>query len=182
MSIKKWNAQLALLTFILLLIHEAYQLFAYITFYYNPILSKVTAYAVAGCFALHAILSIVIVFAMHDSKSVAYKKLNLRLVIQRVSAAAMILLLPLHILSFGLLQISVGGAGYVLIEIAQILFYAAMFTHIATSFTSSLITLGRLEDMRKKQIIDRVMIVICALLFIAVSVVITVTHTMIFQV
>ena len=42
MTVKKWNARLSLLTILLLLIHEGYQLFAYITFYYNPVLSKVS--------------------------------------------------------------------------------------------------------------------------------------------
>lgn len=182
MNIKKWNAQLSLLTFALLLIHEGYQLFAYITFYYNPTLSKASGYALAGCFVLHGILSAICVFALHDSKTVAYKKLNLRTVMQRVSAVLIILLLPLHIFSFSLLQSSTGGMGYVLVEVIQIIYYAALSCHIALSFSNALITLGRLSDMKKKRVIDTIMIVICSLLFIAVSVIITMTHTKIFSI
>ena len=73
-----------------------------------------------------------------------------------------------------------GGIGYVLIEAAQIIYYAVLSCHIALSFSNALITLGRLSDIKKKRIIDIVVLVICVLLFIAVSVIITTTHTKIF--
>lgn len=177
MTVKKWNARLSLLTLLLLVMHEGYQLYAYITFYYNPTLSKVSGFAAAGCFVLHAILSMICVFGMHDSKTVTYKKLNIRTVLQRVSAVLVLLLLPLHIFSFSLLKSTAGGVGYILTEAAQILFYAMLSCHIALSFSSALITLGRLSDIKKKRIIDIVVFVIFTLLFITVSVIITTTHT-----
>lgn len=180
MTVKKWNARLSLLTFALLLIHEGYQLYAYITFYYNPTLSTVSGYALAGCFVLHGILSVICVFAMHDSKTIAYKKLNIKTVIQRISAALIILILPLHIFSFSLLQSSAGGVGYLLTEAVQIIYYAALSCHIALSFSNAFITLGWLADIKKKRIIDVVVQIFCTLLFIAVSVIITTTHTKIF--
>ena len=180
MNIKKWNARLSLLTFALLLIHEGYQLYAYLTFYYNPTLSMLSGYAAAGCFVLHGILSAICVFALHDSKTIVYKKLNIRTLLQRISAVMIILLLPIHIFSFSLLQSSVGGIGYILVEAVQIIYYGVLSCHIALSFSNALITLGRLSDMKKKRIIDIVVLVICTLLFIAVSVIITMTHTKIF--
>ena len=180
MNIKKLNARMSLLTFALLLIHEGYQLYAYITFYYNPTLSAISGYAAAGCFVLHGILSAICVFFLHDSKTIAYKRMNIRTLLQRISAVMIILLLPFHIFSFSLLQSSVGGIGYILIEAVQITYYAALSGHIALSFSNALITLGWLEDMKKKRVIDIIVIVICTLLFIAVSVIITTTHTKIF--
>ena len=180
MNIKKWNARLSLLTVVLFLIHEGYHLYAYTTMYYNPVMSKVTGYALVGALGLHVILSIISVFVLHDAKKVTYKKLNIKTVIQRVSAVLIVLLLPIHILSFGLLQSSVGGIGYILTEIAQILFYAALCCHIAVSFSNALITLGYLTEMRRKRIIDIVAAVICAILFLAASVIITLVHTKIF--
>lgn len=180
MTIKKWNARLSLLTILLLLIHEGYQLIAYITFYYNPTLSKVSGYAVVGCFVLHAILSVVGVAVLHDAKGIAYKRLNIRTVLQRISAVLLILLLPLHIFSFPLLKSSAGGFGYVMAEAAQIIFYATLFCHVAVSFSNALITLGRLSDIKKKRIIDVVVLVICVIMLITVSVVITTTHTKLF--
>lgn len=180
MNIKKWNARLSLLTIALLLIHEGYQLYAYLTFYYNPTLSKVSGFVTAGCFVLHGILSAICIFALHDSKTVAYKKRNIRTLLQRISAVMILVLLPIHIFSFSLLQSSIGGIGYVFIEAVQIIFYAALSCHIALSFSNALITLGRLSDIKKKRIIDMVVLIICALLFIAVSVIITTTHVKIF--
>ena len=179
MKLKKLNANLSLLTLLLLLIHEGYQLYAYITFYYNPMLTKVSGRAVVCCFILHAIMSAICVFALHDSKTIAYKKLNIRTVSQRVSAVMLLLLLPIHILSFPLLQSSAGGAGYVLVETVQIIYYAALSCHISLSFSNSLVTLGRLTDIKKKRVIDIIVLAICALLFIAVSVIITMIHTII---
>lgn len=181
MNIKKWNARLSLVTLALLLIHETYQLYAYTTMYYNPVLSKVTGYALAAALVLHAILSITIVFVCHDSKTVAYKKLNLKTVLQRSSACLMLLLLPLHIFSFSLLRSSAGGVGYILTELAQILFYASILCHVATSFTGALITLGWLSDMKKKRVIDIIVTIICAILFLSASVIITMAHTMMFK-
>ena len=182
MNIKKLNARLSLLTSALLLIHEGYQLYAYISFFYDPTLTAVLGYTVAGCFVLHGILSAVCVFALHDSKTVAYKKLNIRILFQRISAIMMILLLPLHIFSFSLLRSSVGGIGYILVEALQIIFYAALSCHIALSFSNALITLGRLSDVRKKRVIDIVALVVSTLIFIAVSVIITTTHTKVFSI
>lgn len=177
MAIKKWNARLSLLTLLLLVLHEGYQLYAYLTFYYNPTLSKVSGFAAAGCFVLHAILSMICVFVLHDAKNVAYKKLNIRTVMQRVSAVLILILLPLHIFSFSLLKSSVGGIGYVPVEAAQILFYAMLTCHVVLSFSNALITLGRLSDMKKKRVIDIIVLVIFVILFIAASVIITTTHT-----
>lgn len=177
MRIKKCNAGLALLTFALLLIHEGYQLYAYITFYYNPILTRASGYAVAVCLILHVILSAISVFALHDSKKIAYKKLNIKTLIQRISGVMIILLLPIHIISFPLLQSSAGGAEYILVEALQIIYYGSLSCHVALSFSNALVTLGLLSDIKKKRITDVVVLVICALLFIAASVIITMIHT-----
>ena len=126
---------------------------------------------------MHATLSAICVFALHDSKTIAYKKLNIRTVFQRVSAVMLFLLLLIHILSFPLLQSSAGSVGYICVETVQIIYFAALSCHISLSFSNSIITLGRLSDIKKKRIIDIIVLVICALLFIAVSVIITTTHS-----
>ena len=181
MKLKKWNARLSILTMALLLIHELYQLYAYISFYYNPVLSKTFGYAVAGGLVLHGILSAVCMFAMHDAKTVAYKKLNFKTVLQRVSAVIILLLLPLHILSFSLLQSSVGSFVYVIVESAQVVFYAALSCHVGLSFSNALVTLGWLEDIGKKRVIDRIVLIFWAILALIMSIVITTTHAKIFQ-
>ena len=180
MRIKKLNAWLALITATLLLIHEAYQLFAFILFYYNPVMTKILGYSLAFVFVLHCILSAYGFFVLHDSKSVAYKKINIKTVLQRISGMAMILLLPLHICSFILLQKNAGTSIFYLILASQVLFYAAINCHVAVSFSNAFITLGYLEDMDKKRRIDRVAWIISALLFITTSVVVISGYTKMF--
>ena len=182
MNIIKWNARLSIFTTALLLVHELYQLYAYISFYYNPVLSKAFGYAVASGFVLHGILSAVCIFTLHDTKTVAYKKLNLKTVLQRVSAAIIVLLLPLHIFSFALLQSSVGSIAYIIVETAQVVFYVSLSCHVGLSFGNALVTLGRLEDMEKKRVIDRTAIIFWAILALAMSFVITTTHAKIFHI
>lgn len=177
MNVKKLNARLSLLTIFFLLIHEGYQLYAFITFYYNPALSMASGISVAVCLVLHVILSVISVISLHDSKTVVYKRLNIRTVIQRISGVLLLVLLPLHIFTMPLLKLSVGGAGYVLTEAVGIIFYAAVSCHAALSFSNALITLGLLSDIKKKRVIDIVALVFFALLFIAASVIITTTHT-----
>ena len=172
MRIKKLNAWLALITAALLLIHETYQLFAFILFYYNPVITKILGYSLASVFILHGILSACCIFALHDSKTITYKKMNIRTVLQRISGLAMILLLPLHICSFLLLQRSAGTIIFYLLLASQVLFYAAINCHVAVSFSNAFITLGYLEDMDKKDRIDRITWIISALLFITTSLVI----------
>lgn len=180
MKSKKWNARLAIFTFFLLLIHEGYQLFAYLTFYYNSTISAITGFSLAGCFLAHGILSAISVFVLHDAKIVTYKKRNCKTVLQRASAVVVILLLPVHIFSFSLLQRS-ETAAYAVIEALQIVYYAALTGHIAVSIGNALVTLGLLADIGKKRVLDTVVFVVCALLFIAVCVIITMGHAKLFR-
>ena len=182
MKLKKWNARLSVLTMVLLLVHELYQLYAYLSFYYNPVLSKTFGYVLAGGFALHGILSAVSVFALHDAKTVAYKKLNFKTVLQRVSAAIIALLLPLHIFFLALLQGSVGSIAYIIVETVQVVFYISLSCHVGISFSNALVTLGRLENIGKKRVIDRIVLIFWAILALMMSFITTTTHTKIFQI
>ena len=173
MRIKKLNAWLALITVALLFSHEAYQIIAFVFFYYNPLVTRILGYSLACAFILHGLLSAYCLLVIHDSKSVAYKKMNIKTVLQRISGIAMILLLPLHICSFKLLQRSAGSFIFYLILASQVLFYAAINCHVAVSFSNAFITLGYLENMDKKVRIDRIVWAISTLLFITTSVVVT---------
>ena len=182
MKLKKWNARLSILAMILTLIHELYQLYAYISFYYNPVLSKTFGYAVAGGFVLHGILSAVCIFGLHDARTIEYKKLNYKTVLQRISAVITVLLLPLHIFSFALLQGSVGSIVYTIVEVSQVVFYVALSCHVGLSFSNALVTLGRLEDIGKKRVIDRIAITFWTILALIMGIVITTTHAKIFHI
>ena len=180
MKIKKANACIALILSALLVIHAGYECISFILMYYGPVISKVTGYMTAAAAAVHAVLSVTGLFILHDSKSVMYIRPNIRTVIQRISALVMALLLPVHIFSFDILGMTAGGAGYVLTEASQVLFYAAMFTHIAPSLGRSLITLGKIETETALKKTDKIMAVICLILFIVVNYITLSTHLKLF--
>ena len=180
MLLKRTNAYLSIIITILLVIHAGYESVAFCLMYYNPLMSKITGYLIAGTVTAHAVISVICLFVLHDSKSVMYIRLNIRTVIQRVCALVMIVLLPVHIFSFPILSRSAGSYGYVLTEAAQVLFYAAVFTHIAVSFEKSLITLGKLENEVSRRRLTRIVTVVCLLSFVLTSVITITTHIKIF--
>ena len=168
--IKKINALLSLITCVLLIIHTCYETAAYILFVYNPVMTKITGLSLEAAFVLHAILSVISVLIKHDSKTIAYKRLNISTTVQRISAAFMVVLLPCHITFSALLfgQTATKAKCYLFLAF-QILFYAAIFTHVAVSFSKALITLGILEDERVMKNIDRAVVIVCVVLFAAVG-------------
>ena len=92
MKLKKANAILGLLTMAILLIHAGYQVIAYVLFLYDPMVTRILAWATAGVCSLHAVLGMSIVMFCHDGSTAAqYPEANLRTVIQRASAIGMLI-------------------------------------------------------------------------------------------
>ncbi|MBR5377331.1 MAG: hypothetical protein IK139_08625, partial [Lachnospiraceae bacterium] len=102
--LKRINAYMSLVSLALLIIHSGYETAAYILYYYNPVLSKLTGWGMAASVLIHAVISEVILFAVHDSKSIMYIRLNIATFLQRISAVLMFCLLPVHILTFAILK------------------------------------------------------------------------------
>ena len=173
---KKVNAYLSLLSMILLGFHAIYEISAYAVLYYNPGISQLSGYLAGGVIAIHAAVSIINLFLLHDSKTIIYWKFNIGMIIQRVSAGIMLILLPIHICSFDLLNSSFGSIGYFFVEAAQIFFFTALFAHIAVSFSKALISLGFLLDDKKRRIIDKAVILFCAAATIITILVTVRTH------
>ena len=182
MKVKKLNAWLSLLLIIVLLLHMGYQTISYLIFYYNPTIQRILVFFTAVLIIIHAALSMFSVFVLHDSRKIVYKKLNARTLLQRISAGAIVVLLPLHISTFRLLGKTAGTNMFYMTEAAQALFHAAILLHVSVSFSNALISAGLLEDERKRYLIDRCTWVICAVLFLIVTVVITYTQLRIFGV
>ena len=169
MRIKKINAVLSLLTVLAIIVHIGYNIFAYLTFYYNPMLKGLTAGPFMLLACLHAILGMMIVFLQADGTRLdLYPKQNRSTVIQRVSAALIFPLMILHTKTFSLLQ-SCAGSGkwvpFVLLIITQPLFYGTVLTHVAVSVTRALVTLGRIDSREKQKKIDCIVYIFCAVLF-----------------
>ena len=168
MKLKKANAMLGLLAILILLAHAGYQVVAYILFIYNPLVTKLLAWATVAVVSLHAVIGMSMVMFVHDGASIsAYQGLNMRTILQRASAIGIMVTLVLHIKAFDILKS--GTPGLIAAELIQLLFFSCVFTHIGTSFSNAFVTLGFLGDIDRKKKIDRVTYVICAV-FWAVTV------------
>ena len=104
MKLKKLNAALGLLTIAAILLHIGYNVFAYLTFYYNPQIKLLMTIPILVLVCLHAVCGMLTVFLQADGTRLdLYPKQNLRTILQRVCAALMLPLLILHINTYRLL-------------------------------------------------------------------------------
>ena len=171
MRLKKISAAAGLLSSAGLLIHVIYNIYSYLTFYYNPSLKMLTAIPFILFTCIHAICGMCSVFLLGDGTRLdLYRKQNMRTVIQRVSAALLFPLLILHLRTFDLLKSSSGNKQwpfFALLIFLQVIFYAVTAAHVAVSLSGVLITLGILADRQKQKRLDRFVWFLCAVLFAA---------------
>lgn len=170
MKLKKINAVLALLSVPALFIHVGYISYAYLTYFFNPTLSRLTADPFILLVCLHAVCGMCTVFLLGDgTRSDLYPKQNKRTIIQRVSAALIFPLLIIHLNTYQLLEHSASKGKWFLFTgllFVQVCSYAVFFIHAAVSFSRGLITLGLLTDRKKQKVLDRIVYVV----FFAVTV------------
>ena len=171
MRLKKINAVLALLSMAALLLHVGYTVFCYLAFYYNPTLKIVTAIPFMVLACLHAVCGMAAVFMQADGTRLdLYPRLNMRTVLQRISAALIFPMLILHINTFRLMQMSkeAGNTFFlVLLLLSEPLFFGVVITHVSVSFSKALITVGWLRSVEKQRVIDRVVYILGAVIFAA---------------
>lgn len=184
MVLKKASAALALFSILCILLHIGYNVFAYLTMYYNPLLKNLTAIPLMVAVCLHAVLGMLSVFTQADGTRLdLYPKQNLRTILQRASAALIFPLLILHINTFALMQgcAERGQTAFILLLMAaEILFFATIIIHVAVSFTKAFITLGWLTSQETQQRIDRVVYVLGAIIFVVSVVAIVRTQVFMF--
>ena len=184
MKLKKMNAILSLATLASLLVHLIYSVYAYLKFYYNPVLTKTFSLIVMVLTCLHAVLGMGIVFLSGDGSRLSdYPKQNIRTILQRVSAALIFPLLFLHIKTFDLLRgFAEKGAWlpFYLMIFAEVCFFGTIILHVAVSITRAFITLGWLQNKKTMDILDRVIWGICSVVFLVSVVVIIRTQLTMF--
>lgn len=177
MRLKKINASLGLLSILLGLIHLGYSVVSYFIYFFDSFWKNLTAYPFMVAVCLHAVLGMMSVFLLKDGTSLGtYPALNKGTMIQRMSAALMIPLLILHIKTYSLIEKSAVSGKllvFILLVAAQVLFFGLVLAHIAVSFSKALLTLGMITSVSAKTRIDRIVYVVCAVMFIASSYVIT---------
>ena len=177
MILKKINAVTAILSVFALLAHMGYNAYLYLSFSYNETVSGITTLLVVVFVCIHAVCGMCSVFLLGDGTRLDnYRKQNKGVILQRVSAALIFPLLIIHMKTFDLLKNSAEKSQWFLFGLLifiQILFYAVVLVHIATSFSKAFITLGVLSDRNKQKILDRLVYVFCTmvLVFMVVAVV-----------
>ena len=169
MKLKKANAAIGLLSALFALIHIGYHAFCYLTFYYNPVLTMAFSLPFIVLVCVHAVLGMLTVFLSSDGTRLdLYPKQNRTTVLKRVSAALIFPLLIIHVDSFALMQQSAetGNAAFIVLLIAtEVLFFAVVLTHVATSLTAGFITLGFVDSIKVQTRMDRAAYAIGAVAF-----------------
>jgi len=169
MKLKRINAAVGLLSAVALLVHIGYTVYAYLAFYYNPALKLLTAIPFMVLACLHAVLGMATVFLQADGTRLdLYPKQNIRTIVQRITAALIFPLLILHLNTYSLMRSSAEDGKwcwFALLLISQPLFYGSVLSHIASSVTRAMITLGWITDREKQKMIDRIVYIIGAAVF-----------------
>ncbi len=160
MKLKKINAVTALLSTMAMILHIGYNIFSYLTMYYNPAMKSLTAIPFIVLTCIHAVLGMCLVFLLGDGTRLdLYPAQNIRTVIQRISAALIFPLLLIHLRTFDLLKgLSEGKkwAAFALVILVQILFYGVVISHAAVSFPGALVTLGIIDSREKLKVSQRI--------------------------
>lgn len=164
MNIKKFNAAAGLILIALLIVHISYEVWSYLTFYYNPAVTRLIAWSFAGVTSIHIIMSAVSVAGKHDGSTLAkYPRMNLGTILQRGSALGILVLLPVHVKTGDwIAQHAVGNTGFIVLVILEILFWVMIGVHVTMSLSRALISLGLLENMKNKKTIDFMTGILCA--------------------
>ena len=169
MILKKINAFLALLIVLSFLVHVGECIVMYVTMDFYPLLTQILAAIPMTFVMLHGICSVVTLAIGFDGSSMMkYKKLNFRLLLQRITAVLMIFLLPLHIRTFKWIYTGevTSSTIRILLDVATLIFFVAVFLHASVSLSNAFVTLGWIQTAEGRKKVDRVSFVVCAIVFV----------------
>lgn len=171
MKLKKLNAVLGLLIMLLLLDHSVCLSVWMLTrgAVFGPIMMML--HILLAVTLVHAFLSMCLCLFGHEENTVAYPRLNRRTVIQRFSAVALIVLMFTHMMVFDCFYRgqTLNGLQKAIHAGACILYFAAVLTHVGTSLSKALITLG-VGSPKLLRVVDWIVWSFCAVVMIAGSV------------
>ena len=169
---KKLNAVLGWLAIVALLGHLVTMTYSLCTGWYDFALCKGLSYATAITVGGHVVLAMIVVMFLHDGTDFGrYKRLNKRTIIQRATGIVILVLLVAHVRSFGFIvagqPLDVPTKAFIIVT--EVLFFAAISGHLATSFSKSLITWGLIREESTERRIDFISEIVCAILFVVPS-------------
>lgn len=171
MNVKKINAVLALLTLAALIGHAGTMGVSLWTGWYDYALCKALARGTVTLMTAHALLSIAVFFFCHDGAQTQYGGANRGTIIQRGSAIALLVLIHIHTRAYAHMAtgvpLSVGQT--VFFSAAELLYFAAIWSHVAVSVSRAAVTLGIARSARAVGRIDRAAWVVCGISMLLLS-------------
>lgn len=164
MIFKKINGCFAWLLALIMLAHLGTMSYSMMTGWYNLAVCKGLAHWSAGVCTIHVILSIIIVMFIHDGTELSYyKKLNAKVIIQRVTAIVICALLHVHIRAFSFIMegtVLTGGAKLWII-VTEFVFFGALLLHTGVSFTRAVINMGLIRTDEAERRLNTITYGIC---------------------
>lgn len=168
MKLRQWNARIAGIAALLLLVHFAATTYMYLTYQYFPVFTAVCAKILSGFMILHVLLSFIKLLRQDRGAVPKYPGSNARLIVQRTSAILTLILFFIHdgnmkFMSSGQ-PISMGTFWYKLL--ITYAFYAVLFTHVALSMSRACITFGDFRTKEAERKVDVITFIVCGILFV----------------
>lgn len=169
MTLKKINAVAALAVILSALCHIAVMTYSLWTGWYNYKICKTLPRIALAFLLIHILLSMVIFFFCHDGADLKYKQLNSGTIVQRITAIIMMIFIHFHMNAYAHVaageSLSVGMTVFRIVT--ELIFFAAVLSHTAVSFSKAFITLGIADSEKTVQNIGRASYIICTALFLA---------------
>lgn len=170
--IKKLNAIVGLICILCLCGHFGTMAYSLATGWYDYNICKSLAWATAITVSVHVVLVIIIFLFLHDGSKITQKKMNARVIVQRVSGIVMIVFLFFHVKNYGFI---VSGDPLIISEkiriiIMEAIFFWAVFSHISSSFSSALLSLGAITREKTYNRINIAVKIICGACFITIMI------------
>lgn len=173
MIIKKINAVCSWMVTILLFGHLGTMSFSMFTGWYNYDVCKSLSHLTAALFAVHVMLSLLIVCFFHDGSSFSYyAKGNKSIILQRLTGISMIALVHLHVKAFQFIVQGTRLSVYekLFIVITEVIFFISIFIHVSASLVKSFIVLGLIRTEKAEKKATVIVNVICmTVLIFAIS-------------
>lgn len=167
--VKKINAIVGFVAIICLIGHFGTMSYSLFTGWYDYVICKNLAHITAITVCIHIVLVALIFFFFHEGSNLLVSaRENVRVILQRASGIVMVLLLHRHVVNYGFIASgeSLTPMAKVILIVSEIIFFATVFTHVATSFSNLWITLGVLKTQQGLSRVNTIVYVVCAGCFI----------------
>lgn len=169
--LKKTNAAAAFLVLLALCGHAGTMCVSLWTGWYNLIIAKTCATVTVIALAIHVLISLSLFFFFHDGAALRYSRENRTVILQRLSAMAILILLHVHMTAYSHMAAgeTLTTAKTLFYCTTELLFFASVMTHVAVSFSKGLVTLGLAASPESVRKADVGAYVVCAAVMIAAS-------------